>query len=82
MFFRRKPKPPLTEAARLAEEAVRLVYRYWHDRRYSPSEADLQAFQDLQMRLFRSAATARRIAIRMERRLNGEPEVNEAKWIR
>jgi hypothetical protein len=31
-------------------------------------------------RLFRSAATARRIALRMERRFHGEPEVNEHKW--
>jgi hypothetical protein len=80
MFFRRKPKPPLTEASRLVEEAVRLVHGYWRDRRYSPSEADLQAFRDLEMCLFRSAAAARRIALRMERRFHGEPEVNEHKW--
>ena len=82
MFFRRKPKPPLDEAARLAEEAVRLVHRYWHDRRYSQSAADLQAFRDLETRLFRSAAAARRIAIRMERRGAGEPETSARKWRR
>lgn len=73
MFFRRKPKPPHIEAARLVEEAVRLVHRYWRDRRYSPSAADLHAFRDLETRLFRNAAAARRIAIRMERRAAGEP---------
>jgi len=80
VFFRRKPKPPLAEAARLVEEAVRLVHGYWRDRRYSPSEADLRAFHDREMRLFRSAATARRIALRMERRAAGEPEVAARKW--
>lgn len=80
MFFRRKPKPALSEAARLVEEAVRLVRGYWRDRRYSPSGADLQAFRDLEMRLFRSAAMARRIAIRLERRAAGEPEVAPHRW--
>jgi phytoene dehydrogenase-like protein len=80
MLFKRKPKPPLAEAARLAERAVELVYLYWRDRRYRPSETDVKLFQDLEKTLFRSAATARRIAIRLERRFHGEPEIDERKF--
>jgi hypothetical protein len=82
MFFRRKVRPPLSEAARLVHQAVELIHQYWRDRRYMPSAADVKAFEDLETALFRSAAAARRIAIRMERRINGEPEVNEQKWLR
>lgn len=82
MLFRHGPRPPLSEAARLVHQAVELIYRYWRDRRYMPSEADVKAFEDLEKALFRSAATARRIAIRMERRIRGEPEVDERKWLR
>jgi hypothetical protein len=80
MLFKRKPKPPLIEAVRLVDRAVLLIHGYWRDRRYRPSEADLRLFLDLEKRLFRSAATARRIALRMERRFHGEPEIDERKW--
>ena len=80
MLFRRKPRPPLSEAARLVEQAIGLIYQYWRDKGYRPSAADVRAFQMLEQRLFRSAGTAGRIAIRMERRIRGEPEINEQKW--
>lgn len=82
MFFRRKPKPPLAQAEKLVQEAVALVYRYWRDKDYRPSPTDLQAFLRLERTLFRSDAIVRRLAIRMERRFHGEPEVNESKWLR
>jgi len=71
MLFKRKPKPPLTEAARLMDQPDGLIHAYWRDRRYQPSEADLRLFLDLERTLFRSAATAGRIALRMERRFHG-----------
>ena len=82
MFFRRKPNPPLAQAERLVQEAVRLVHGYWRDRDYRPSPTDLKAFQRLEAMLFRSYATVRRLTLRMERRFHGEPEVNERKWSR
>ena len=63
-----------------AYRAVLLIHGYWRDRRYRPSEAELWLFLDLERRLFRSAATARRIALRMEWRFQGEPEIDERKW--
>ena len=82
MFFRRKPKPPLTQAEKLVYEAVTLIHGYWRDKDYRPSRADLRRFRQLEMILFRSYATVRRICIRMERRFHGEPEVNQSKWSR
>jgi hypothetical protein len=82
MFFRRKPKPPLAQAETLVQEAAALIHRYWRDREYTPSEADLTMFRRLEDRLFLCHATVRRIAIRMERRFHGEPEINEQKWSR
>ena len=82
MFFRRKPRPPLTEAERLVRQAVGLVYGYWRDRDYRPSPADLKRFRQLEGMLFLSYGTVRRICIRMERRFHGKPEVNEHKWTR
>ena len=80
MFFKRKPKPPLKDAVRLVNEAVGLIRSHWRDRSFQPSEADVRVFRDVEMMLFRSAAAARRIATRMERRLNGEPEFYERRW--
>jgi hypothetical protein len=80
MLFKRRPKPPLLEAVRLVDQAVLLIHAYWRDRGYRPSEADLRLFLDLERTLFRSAATAGRIALRMERRFHGEPETDERKW--
>jgi hypothetical protein len=82
VFFRRKEKPPLDQAMRLVDEAIRIIYAHWRDRDNRPSERDLKAFEDIQQRLFGAHATARRIAIRMQRRFHGEPEVNAAKWRR
>jgi hypothetical protein len=79
MFFRRKPKKPLAHAERLVNEAVALIHHYWRDRDYRPDQADLRMFSRLEGMLFRSSAIARRIAIRMERRFHGEPEINERK---
>jgi hypothetical protein len=77
VFFKRRPRPPLSDAADLVDRAVRLVHGYWRDRSFQPREKDLRAFQELERRLFLAAATARRIAIRMERRLAGEPEIKD-----
>jgi len=82
MFFRRKPKPPLKQAEKLVQEAVTLIHGYWRDKDYRPSRSDLAMFDHLEMMLFRSYATVRRIGIRMERRFHGEPEVNPHKWSR
>lgn len=77
MIFRRKPKPPLAQAEKLVHEAVALAHRYWRDAGYRPSESDLAVILRLEETLLRSYAIMRRIAIRMERRFHGEPEVNE-----
>ncbi|WP_445502312.1 hypothetical protein [Microvirga sp. G4-2] len=82
MVFRRKSKPPLTEAARLVQQAVALIHGYWRDTSYRPSTTDLTMFRQLKEMLFRSHGTVRRIAIRMERRFHDEPEINEQKWSR
>jgi hypothetical protein len=82
MFFRRNPKPPLARAEALVHKSVTLIHSYWRDRHYSPSQADLKRFRRLEIILFRSYGTVRRITIRMERRFHGEPEVNESKWSR
>ncbi|PVE24743.1 hypothetical protein DC522_08965 [Microvirga sp. KLBC 81] len=82
MVFRRKPKPPLAQAEKLVQEAATLIYRYWRDRDYMPSRSDLTMFHQLEEMLFHSHAAVRRIAIRMERRFHGEPEIDEHKWSR
>ncbi|PVE25930.1 hypothetical protein DC522_03955 [Microvirga sp. KLBC 81] len=82
MVFRRKPKPPLAQAEKLVQEAATLIHRYWRDSDYMPSTADLIMFRQLEDKLFLCHAVVRRIALRMERRFHGEPEINEHKWSR
>ena len=82
MVFRRKPKPPLTEAARLVQQSVALIHAYWRDRDYMPSATDLTMFRQLEDKLFLCHAAVRRIVIRMERRFHDEPEIDEHKWSR
>jgi hypothetical protein len=65
---------------RLVEEAIALIYRYWRDKQFQPSEADLRVFRLLELKLVRSAATAGRIVTRMERRSRGEPEYIARRW--
>ncbi len=79
MLFRKKPKPPLDEAAALVDRAVAITRAYWRDTLYRPSESDLAAFRTLERRLLASYGAVRRIVIRMERRFCGEPEVRSAK---
>ena len=70
----RKPKPPLVQARWHADEIVQLLYRYWRDRDYRPSEADIRGLLALEEHLFRLSATSSRLIIRLERRFQGEPE--------
>jgi hypothetical protein len=79
--FPRKPRPPLAQARRHADEITRLLYRYWRAREYEPSEADIRGLRDLEQRLFRLHGTGRRLIMRLERRFRGELEVNEGKWL-
>jgi hypothetical protein len=79
--FPRKPRPPLAQARRHADEIVRLLYRYWRDPEYRPSEADIRGLRALEQHLFRLHGTGRRLITRLERRFHGEPEVDEAKWL-
>jgi hypothetical protein len=83
-YFRRFPrrtKPPLARARRHADEIVRLLYRYWRDRDFKPSEADIRALRILDDHLFRLHATARRLITRLERRFHGEPDISASKWL-
>jgi len=82
MIFRRKQKPPLAQAEKLVQEAVVLIHSYWRDESYKPSQPDLKKSLQLEDMLLRSHAAVRRIALRMERRFHGEPEINEQKWLR
>jgi len=82
VLFRKKPKPPLTEAIRLVQQAVTLVHAYWRDRDYQPSRSDLALLRRLEDMLFCSHSLVRRIGLRMERRFHGEPDVDERKWSR
>jgi hypothetical protein len=79
--FPRRPRPPLAQARWHADEIVRLLYRYWRDRDYRPSDADIRGLQALEQHLFRLHGTGRRLITRLERRFHGEPEVDEAKWL-
>ncbi|MGO4571545.1 hypothetical protein [Microvirga sp. 2TAF3] len=67
---------------RLVDEAIGIIRAHWRDIDDRPSERDLKAFDDLQEKLFHAHGAARRIAIRMQRRFHGEPEVDAAKWRR
>lgn len=46
--FPRRPRPPL--ARRNADEIVALLYRYWRDRTYRPSEAEIRGLRALEQR--------------------------------
>jgi len=80
-WFPHRPRPPLAQAGWHADEIVALLYRYWRDRTYQPSEAEIRGLLVLEQRLFWLHATGRRLIVRLERRFHGEPEINEAKWL-
>ena len=79
-MFPLPPRPPLAQARRHADEIVRLLYRYWRDRDFKPSEADIRSLRVLDEHLFRLLATAGRLIARLERRFHGEPEISATKW--
>ena len=81
MFFRKRERNPLAQAVSRMEEATAILHRHWSDKHYQPSEADLVELKAMEQVLFRLAATAGRLVTRLERRFDGEPVVNEAKWL-
>jgi hypothetical protein len=80
-MFPLRPRPPLAQARRHADEIVRLLHRSWRDRDFKPSEADIRSLRVLDDHLFRLHATAQRLITRLERRFDGEPEISATKWL-
>lgn len=46
-LFKRKPKPPLAEAFRLANQATEVAWLYLRDKQFVPSEEELRLLQKL-----------------------------------
>jgi hypothetical protein len=73
-FFKSKQKVPIERALELVAEAVEIAFTYKRDKRYQPTEADLQLFEKLREAVFGMHATLDYICRRLEQRHHGEPE--------
>lgn len=73
-LFARKPKPPLEEAVRKAEEALEIAYTYLRDRRYVPSREDLYQVHMLAHTFWGHYTTAQYIARQLRERVKDGKE--------
>jgi hypothetical protein len=74
MVFKRKPKPPLDDAIRMAHDAIAIVFRYKRDKAHRLSAEERQQLDQLVKILHESHAAAQYIARCLQQRANDEPE--------
>ena len=74
MFFKRKPKPPLDDAIRMAHDAIAIAFRYKRDKAYRLSAEERQQLDQLVKILHESHAAAQYINHCLQQRSRGEPE--------
>ena len=79
-MFPPRQTPPLVRMRRHVRAAVALLYRTWRDRGFEPTAQDIAILRTLRQDLLALTATTSRLVLRLERRVHGEPEVNETKW--
>lgn len=73
MFFRRKPKAPLSGTIGKIQDAVEEVWRYKRDKTYMPTEEDIKLLDMLATHLLTHYATVDYIARSMRARVDGTP---------
>lgn len=74
MFFKKKPKPPLEDAIRMVQDAIEIAYKPLRDKKYMPTEAELEHFERLANTLWENYTTTQYISRCLHQRYNGEPE--------
>ncbi len=74
MLSWRKPKPSLSDAILLVNDASVVAYDYLCDREYMPSEEELHLLEALGEALLRNHVMVEQIAHDLHRRARGEPE--------
>lgn len=73
-MFKKKPKSPLTQAARLVYDAIEIAYRYKRDKAYMPTPDDLKLFSELDHALWECHCSASYISHCMNQRAAGQKE--------
>ncbi len=75
MFGHKKPpKPSLRKALTRIDQAIKIAYKYKHDKHYIPTRADLKHFERLLYKLRLRIVTAEHISLAMHRRFMEERE--------
>lgn len=74
MFSRRPSQYALDTAIALAAHAIRIAYGYKHNKRYVPTEMELEKFEQFEKELWQHYCAARYILRSMYERISGRPE--------
>ena len=74
MVFKRKPKPPLDDAIRMARDSIAIAFCYKRDKAHRLSAEERQQLDQLVEILHESHAAAQYIARCLQQRSQGEPE--------
>ena len=74
MIFRKPPQHSLDTASEMAAHAIRIAYGFKHNKKYIPSESELEQFEQFERELWQHYCTARYILRCMYERNTGRPE--------
>ena len=79
MFFRRLPPHSIDVASKMASDAIRIAYGYKHNRKYIPTEVEIEKFEQFEKDLWQHYCAARFILRSLYLRSAGMPET-EHDW--
>lgn len=74
MIFRRNDNHTVDTAIALASHAIRIVYGFKHNKKFTPTELEIEKFEQFEKKMWQHYCTARHVLMCMYQRTNDRPE--------